>query len=48
MQALTAVVMGGTDINGGRGTVAGTIISVLILQVISNVNIPRSKDRFSV
>ena len=36
MQALTAVVMGGTDINGGRGTVGGTIISVLILQVISN------------
>ncbi len=35
MQALTAVVMGGTDINGGRGTVAGTILAVMILQTIS-------------
>lgn len=35
MQALTAVVMGGTDIMGGRGKVAGTILAVLILQTIS-------------
>lgn len=35
MQALTAVVMGGTDINGGRGTVAGTILAVMILQTVS-------------
>lgn len=36
MQALTAVVMGGTDIMGGRGKVAGTILAVLILQTVSN------------
>lgn len=36
MNSITAVVMGGTDINGGSGSVAGTIISVLILQTISN------------
>ncbi len=35
MQAVTAVVLGGTDIMGGRGTVAGTVLAVLILQTIS-------------
>lgn len=35
MQAVTAVVMGGTDINGGRGTVSGTILAVMILQTVS-------------
>ncbi|MGI6020734.1 MAG: ABC transporter permease [Lachnospiraceae bacterium] len=36
MNSITAVVMGGTDINGGSGSVAGTILSVLILQTVSN------------
>ncbi|MCF0145193.1 MAG: ABC transporter permease [Eubacterium sp.] len=36
MQAVTAVVMGGTDIMGGSGTVAGTVLAVLILQTLSN------------
>lgn len=35
MQALTAVVLGGTSIAGGSGTVAGTIIAVMIIQTIS-------------
>lgn len=35
MQALTAVVMGGTDINGGSGKVVGTVLAVLILQTVS-------------
>ena len=35
MQSITAVVMGGTDINGGSGTVAGTILAVMILQTVS-------------
>ncbi|MDD3362990.1 MAG: ABC transporter permease [Hespellia sp.] len=35
MQALTAVVLGGTSIAGGFGTVAGTVIAVGIVQVIS-------------
>lgn len=35
MQALTAVVLGGTSIAGGSGSVAGTVIAVLIIQTIS-------------
>ena len=35
MQAVSAVVLGGTSISGGHGTVAGTIIAVAIIQVIS-------------
>ncbi len=35
MQAVTAVVLGGTSITGGTGTVAGTVIAVLIIQGIS-------------
>ena len=35
MQAVTAVVLGGTSINGGEGTVAGTVIAVMIMQTIS-------------
>lgn len=35
MQALTAVVLGGTSIVGGSGTVAGTIIAVMIIQTVS-------------
>ena len=36
LQSVAACVLGGTDINGGSGKVAGTIIAVLILQVISS------------
>ncbi len=36
MQAVTAVVLGGTSISGGSGTVAGTVIAVAIIQVVSN------------
>ncbi|MDC7290859.1 ABC transporter permease [Blautia schinkii] len=35
MQAVSAVVLGGTSIAGGHGTVAGTVIAVAIIQVIS-------------
>lgn len=35
MQAVSAVVLGGTSIMGGHGTVAGTMIAVLIIQVLS-------------
>lgn len=35
MQALTAVVLGGTSISGGHGTVAGTVIAVMIIQTLS-------------
>ena len=34
--ALTAIVLGGLDIRGGKGTIFGTIIGVLILGIIDN------------
>lgn len=36
LQSVSAAVLGGTDISGGFGKVFGTVISVLILQVISS------------
>jgi simple sugar transport system permease protein len=36
LQAVAATVLGGTDINGGEGTVAGTVIACMIIQVISS------------
>jgi len=35
MQSVSAVVLGGTNIAGGHGTVAGTVIAVAIIQVVS-------------
>ena len=44
LDAIAAVVVGGTSLAGGRGTVLNTLIGVLILSIISNVmnlmNIP--------
>lgn len=34
MQAIAAVVVGGTSVNGGRGTMAGTLFGVLLLSTI--------------
>jgi simple sugar transport system permease protein len=36
LQAVAASVLGGTSINGGEGKIAGTVIAVMILQVISS------------
>ncbi len=36
LQAVAATVLGGTDINGGSGKVGGTVVAVLILQVLSS------------
>ncbi len=36
LQAVAATVLGGTDINGGSGKVWGTVVAVLILQVLSS------------
>lgn len=36
MQSVSAAVLGGADIGGGSGSVAGTVIAVAILQVISS------------
>ena len=37
MDAISAVVIGGTDIMGGRGSIAGTLGGVLLYAVLSNV-----------
>ncbi|MBS0263056.1 MAG: ABC transporter permease [Planctomycetes bacterium] len=34
MQAIAAVVVGGASVNGGRGTIAGTVLGVLLLSTI--------------
>lgn len=36
LDAIAAVVLGGTDISGGRGSIVGTFIGVLIIGVLSN------------
>ncbi|MFP3041325.1 ABC transporter permease [Treponema primitia] len=36
LQSIAASVLGGTDINGGEGKIAGTIIAVMIIQVLSS------------
>ena len=36
LQVITAVVVGGTPITGGRGTVAGTLLGVILLGVVRN------------
>lgn len=35
LEVITAVVVGGTDIFGGRGTVAGTVVAAVLLSVIN-------------
>ncbi|MGQ0627001.1 MAG: ABC transporter permease [Phycisphaerales bacterium] len=37
LDAIAAVVIGGTRLQGGRGTVAGTVVGVLIIGVVSNM-----------
>ena len=36
LQSILAVIMGGTSISGGSGTVLGTVIAIIILQIISS------------
>ncbi len=36
LQSILAVIMGGTSISGGSGTVLGTVIAIVILQIISS------------
>ena len=36
MDVIGAVVLGGTSMNGGKGTVVGTLLGVLILATLSN------------
>jgi ribose/xylose/arabinose/galactoside ABC-type transport system permease subunit len=37
LDAISAVVIGGTDIMGGRGSIAGTLGGVLLYAVLSNL-----------
>jgi rhamnose transport system permease protein len=36
LTAITAVVLGGTSIFGGRGTIAGTVLGVVLMQALNN------------
>jgi simple sugar transport system permease protein len=36
LQSILAIIMGGTSISGGSGTVLGTVIAMIILQIISS------------
>lgn len=37
MDAISAVIVGGTSMSGGRGTIGGTILGVLIISVMNNL-----------
>ena len=37
LDAIAAVIIGGTSLSGGRGTLAGTVAGVLILGLVSNI-----------
>jgi ribose/xylose/arabinose/galactoside ABC-type transport system permease subunit len=49
LQAITAVVLGGATLSGGRGTMLGTFLGVFLLGLISNalniVGVPNSYER---
>ena len=36
IDAISAVVLGGTSMNGGRGTIAGTVIGAIVIGVLKN------------
>jgi ribose/xylose/arabinose/galactoside ABC-type transport system permease subunit len=52
LSAITVVILGGTSLKGGRGTVAGTILGALMLETIRNglnlLNVPTAYQRISV
>lgn len=37
LEAIAAVVIGGTSLSGGRGTIAGTIVGTLIMGLLTNI-----------
>lgn len=37
MDAIAAVIVGGTSMSGGRGTIGGTVLGVLIIAVMNNL-----------
>ncbi len=44
LDAIAAVVIGGTLLSGGRGTIVGTVIGVLIFSTLSNVFVLNNQD----
>ncbi|MDU7442076.1 MAG: ribose ABC transporter permease, partial [Clostridium sp.] len=36
LDAIAAIVIGGTNLNGGEGSIWGTVIGILIIGVLSN------------
>ncbi|HYO42089.1 MAG TPA: ABC transporter permease [Candidatus Limnocylindrales bacterium] len=52
LSAITVVILGGTSLKGGRGTVAGTILGALMLETIRNglnlLNVATAYQRISV
>ncbi|MGC9271881.1 ABC transporter permease, partial [Acidiphilium sp.] len=36
LQVIAAVVLGGTSLSGGRGTMAGTLLGTLVVQVVDD------------
>lgn len=52
LTAITVVILGGTSLKGGRGTVAGTILGAIMLETIRNglnlLNVPTAYQRISV
>ncbi|MDR7251431.1 ribose transport system permease protein [Nocardioides sp. BE266] len=44
LDAIAAVVIGGTLLTGGRGTIVGTVIGVLIFSTLSNVFVLNNQD----
>ena len=48
LTVITAVVLGGTDLFGGRGTIVGTVLGALVLGVIENGLILLQVDTFFV
>jgi ribose/xylose/arabinose/galactoside ABC-type transport system permease subunit len=37
LEAIAAVVIGGTSLSGGKGTMAGTLIGTLIMGILTNM-----------
>ena len=37
MDAIAAVIIGGTPLTGGKGTIIGTVVGIIILGIIGNI-----------
>jgi ribose/xylose/arabinose/galactoside ABC-type transport system permease subunit len=47
LDAIAAVVVGGTPLTGGRGSIVGTLIGALFIGVLNNVLQLNNIDRFT-